>query len=191
MDYVVGDVQGCDGALGRLVEEIDFSPSRDRLFVLGDLVNRGPSSLAVLRRLRGYGNAAVCLLGNHDLHLLAVAEGVQNVNRGDTFEEVLASPERDAHLDWLRQQPLALMHDGWLMVHAGVVPQWDTAQTLALAAEVQTLIAGPDLRELLHGHVRQRAAALERQPGRRRPVALHRQRADANPLLHRGRRASN
>jgi bis(5'-nucleosyl)-tetraphosphatase (symmetrical) len=151
MDYVVGDVQGCDDALGRLVEEIDFSPSRDRLFILGDLVNRGPSSLAVLQRLRGYGNAAVCLLGNHDLHLLAVAEGVQNVNRGDTFEEVLASPERDAHLDWLRRQPLALVHDGWLMVHAGVVPQWDTAQTLALAAEVQTLIAGPDLRELLLG----------------------------------------
>ena len=87
MDYVVGDVQGCGDALDRLVAEIAFSPSRDRLFVLGDLVNRGPSSLAVLQRLRGYGNAAVCLLGNHDLHLLAVAAGRAHVHRGDTFDD--------------------------------------------------------------------------------------------------------
>jgi bis(5'-nucleosyl)-tetraphosphatase (symmetrical) len=149
MDYLVGDVQGCCSALDRLLAQIGFSPSRDRLYVLGDLVNRGPCSLAVLQRLRGFGDAALCLLGNHDLHLLAVAQGVRPPHRSDTLGEILDSREREAWLDWLRQRPLAARAHGWLLVHAGVVPQWDAAQTLALAGEVHDLLSGPDLRDVL------------------------------------------
>jgi len=149
MNYLVGDVQGCSDALDRLLDRIDFSPSRARLVVLGDMVNRGPDSLGVLRRLTSFGDAATCLLGNHDLHLLAVAHGVRGMHRSDTFDDVLASPERGAWLDWLRQQRLAHLECGWLCVHAGVVPQWDAAQTLALAAEVGALLRGPELGEFL------------------------------------------
>ena len=145
MDYLIGDVQGCDEALGRLLAEIGFSASRDHVVLLGDLVNRGPQSLAVLRRMRALGDAATCLLGNHDLHLLAVAHGIRRPHRSDTLDEILAAPDRAAWLDWVRQRPLAARHAGWLCVHAGVVPQWDAAQTLALAAEVQAMLAGPDL----------------------------------------------
>jgi bis(5'-nucleosyl)-tetraphosphatase (symmetrical) len=145
MIHLVGDVQGCARALDRLLAVIDFSPSRDRLVVLGDLVNRGPDSLAVLRRLASYGDTATCLLGNHDLHLLAVAHGVRGLHRGDTLGDVLSAPDRGAWIDWLRGQRLAHLEAGWLCVHAGVVPQWDTAQTLALAAEVEALLSGPDL----------------------------------------------
>jgi bis(5'-nucleosyl)-tetraphosphatase (symmetrical) len=149
MDYLVGDVQGCCTALDRLLAQIGFSPSRDRLYVLGDLVNRGPCSLAVLQRLRGFGDAALCLLGNHDLHLLAVARGVRPAHRSDTLDEILASPDREAWLDWLRHRPLAATAHGWLLVHAGVVPQWTAAQTLALANEVHALLVGPDLHDFL------------------------------------------
>ena len=149
MIHLIGDVQGCDAALQRLLAETGFSPSRDRLVVLGDLVNRGPDSLAVLQRLAALGNAATCLLGNHDLHLLAVAHGVRDLHKGDTFADVLLSPHAAAWVEWLRRQPLAHEEAGWLCVHAGVVPQWTPAQTLALAAEVQTLLQGPDLRAFL------------------------------------------
>jgi bis(5'-nucleosyl)-tetraphosphatase (symmetrical) len=149
MDYLVGDVQGCDAALGALLDQIGFSPSRDHLVVLGDLVNRGPESLAVLRRLRGYGDAASCLLGNHDLHLLAVAHGVRRPHRSDTLDDILGAPDREAWLDWLRTRRLALERAGWLCVHAGVVPQWSAGDTLALAAEVEALLAGPGLAAFL------------------------------------------
>ncbi len=145
MIHLIGDVQGCDTALQRLLCEIGFSPSRDRIVLLGDLVNRGPASLAVLQRMVALGAAATCLLGNHDLHLLAVAHGVRELHQGDTFADVLLSPDAPAWLDWLRQQPLAHLEAGWLCVHAGVVPQWSPAQTLALAGEVQTLLQGPEL----------------------------------------------
>jgi bis(5'-nucleosyl)-tetraphosphatase (symmetrical) len=138
--YLIGDLQGCDGALQRLLATLDFSPSRDHLVVLGDLVNRGPDSLGVLRRLMGLGNAAECLLGNHDLHLLALAQGVRPAHRTDTLEAVLQAPDRAPLLDWLRHRPLALQRQGWLLVHAGVLPQWTVAQTLALAQEVQNLL---------------------------------------------------
>ncbi len=150
MLYLIGDIQGCDDALERLLAEIGFSPSRDRLVVLGDLVNRGPASLAVLRRLLALGSAATCLLGNHDLHLLAVAHGVRPLKRGDTVADILDSPQREAWLDWLRRQPLAHAEGGWLCVHAGVVPQWDSATTLELAAEVQQVLRGPGLGPFLH-----------------------------------------
>jgi len=149
MDYLVGDLQGCCDPLERLLQTLDFSPSRDRLFVLGDLVNRGPDSLGVLRRLRALGGAATCLLGNHDLHLLAIAHGVRKPHRSDTLDAILQAPDRDDWLNWLRQQRLAVWDAGWLMVHAGVLPQWDAARTVALAGEVEAMLRSPDLGDFL------------------------------------------
>jgi bis(5'-nucleosyl)-tetraphosphatase (symmetrical) len=149
MHYLVGDLQGCCDAFDRLLAELDFSPSRDTLHVLGDLVNRGPDSLRTLQRLRALGAAATCLLGNHDLHLLAVAEGVRPPHKSDTLDDILQGPDCDAWLEWVRQRPLADLAHGWLLVHAGVVPQWSAEQTLALAAEVQRLLRGPDLHGFL------------------------------------------
>jgi bis(5'-nucleosyl)-tetraphosphatase (symmetrical) len=145
MHYLIGDLQGCCDPFERLLAEIGFSPSRDHLHVLGDLVNRGPESLRTLKRLVALGNAATCLLGNHDLHLLAVAEGVRPAHRSDTLGEILADAQREAWLDWVRHCKLADTAHGWLLVHAGVVPQWSVADTLALADEVQALLVGPDL----------------------------------------------
>lgn len=133
--YLIGDVQGCDAALGQLLEKIDFSPSRDQLVLLGDLVNRGPQSLAVLRRLATLGDAAPCLLGNHDLHALAVACGARTAHKSDTLQDLLTAPDADQLLDWLRWRELAMLKEGILMVHAGVLPSWDTAKTIALSAE--------------------------------------------------------
>lgn len=147
--YFIGDVQGCDAALGRLLTVMDFSPSRDQLFFLGDLVNRGPDNLGVLRRIRALEGSARVLLGNHDLHLLAVAAGVRAASAQDTLDDVLQDPERSAWLDWLRQQALAIEDQGLLMVHAGVLPEWSVAQTLALAQEVQAVLAGPDWQHFL------------------------------------------
>ena len=149
MNYLIGDVQGCCDALDRLLVKIDFSPSRDRVYVLGDLVNRGPQSLDTLRRLRGFGTSATCLLGNHDLNLLAVAQGVRKPHRGDTLTEILEAPDRTEWLDWLRGRRMAVFEHGWLMLHAGVVPQWDRTQTLALAAEVEALLQGDGLADFL------------------------------------------
>ena len=149
MDYLVGDLQGCCDPLERLLQTLDFSPSRDRLFLLGDLVNRGPDSLGVLRRLRSLGSSATCLLGNHDLHLLAIAHGVRQPHRSDTLDPILQAPDRDDWLNWLRQQRLAVWDAGWLMVHAGVLPQWDAARTVALAGEVEAMLRSPDLGDFL------------------------------------------
>ena len=148
--YLIGDVQGCDEALGRLLDTIAFSPSRDTLVLLGDLVNRGPQSLAVLRRMVALDGAAHCLLGNHDLHLLAVAHGVRKPHRSDTLDDILQAHDRQHLLDWLRARPMALQMQGWLMVHAGVLPQWDAAQTLALAQELEDELRGPDWGVFLH-----------------------------------------
>lgn len=145
MIYLVGDLQGCCKPLERLLQTIDFSPSRDQLYVLGDLVNRGPDSLGVLQRLRSLEGAATCLLGNHDLHLLAVAHGVRKPHRSDTLDPILNAADRDDWLNWLRQQNLAVHAHGWLLVHAGVVPQWDAAQTVALAGEVEAMLRSPDV----------------------------------------------
>lgn len=149
MHYLIGDLQGCCDALARLLEKIDFSPSRDRLYLLGDLVNRGPDSLTTLRRLQSLGDSAQCLLGNHDLHLLATAAGVRAPHKSDTLDAILQAPDREALLAWMRQQRLAIHAQGWLMVHAGVVPQWDATQTVALAEEVHALLRGPELAEFL------------------------------------------
>ncbi len=151
--YLIGDVQGCDEALGRLLRKIDFSPSRDQLVLLGDLVNRGPDSLAVLRRVMRLGGAARCVLGNHDLHLLAIAYGVRPQHRKDTVTTVLEALDRASLLQWLRSQPLALLdkvhgHE-LLMVHAGVLPSWTLPTTMSLAAEVGAMMASPQFNVFL------------------------------------------
>lgn len=152
--YLIGDVQGCDAALQRLLDKIAYSPSRDTLFLLGDLVNRGPDSAGVLRRLMAYGDAARCLLGNHDLHLLAIAHGVRAPHRSDTLDGILHAPDRPALLDWLRQQRLAMTEqvqgEEILLVHAGVLPAWTARQTMALAGELEAVLQGPDLPDFLH-----------------------------------------
>ncbi|MBL0727559.1 symmetrical bis(5'-nucleosyl)-tetraphosphatase [Piscinibacter sp. HJYY11] len=149
MNYLIGDLQGCCDALDRLLAEVGFSPSRDHAYVLGDLINRGPASLQTLRRLQELGPSATCLLGNHDLHFLAVAHGVRQAGRGDTLADLLAAPDRPALVDWLRQQRMAVHEHGWLMVHAGVVPQWDLATTLQLAGEVEARLRASDLHDFL------------------------------------------
>jgi len=148
--YWCGDVQGCDAPLGRLLEKVDFSVSRDTLVVLGDLVNRGPKSEQVLRRLMDMGGSVQCLLGNHDLHLLAVAAGAGRLKPMDTLDGILQAADRPALLDWLRHQRMAIWGHGVLSVHAGVLPLWTLAQTLALAAEVESVLRGPDLSDFLH-----------------------------------------
>ncbi|MEI7786048.1 MAG: symmetrical bis(5'-nucleosyl)-tetraphosphatase [Betaproteobacteria bacterium] len=147
--YLIGDLQGCLQPLEQLLLQVDFSPSRDTLYPLGDLVNRGPDSLGVLRFLRGLEGAARPLLGNHDLHLLAVACGLRRSSASDTLAPIVQAPDRAALLDWLRQQPLARLEHGWLMVHAGVLPGWDCAQTLALAGEVQAVLRSPQWTDFL------------------------------------------
>ena len=147
--YLIGDLQGCDAPFQRLLESVNFSPSRDTLYLLGDLVNRGPDSLAVLRRLSALGDAAQCLLGNHDLHLLGVWQGVRTVSKGDTLAQLLAAPDCADLLHWLRHRPLAIAAHGWLMVHAGVLPQWTTAQTLALASELEQQLRSDDFKYFL------------------------------------------
>lgn len=152
--YCIGDIQGCDDALGRLLDVIDFSPSRDTLYLLGDLVNRGPTSLEVLHRCIALGDAVRPLLGNHDLHLLTAAHGLRPPGKRDTLQAIFQAPDRAQLLDWLRRQPLARLHttaggERLLMVHAGVLPAWTVAQTLALAAEVEAVLRGDALVDFL------------------------------------------
>ena len=147
--YLIGDLQGCNTPLQQLLQAIDFSPSRDTLYFLGDLVNRGPDSLGVLRSLTALGDAAQCLLGNHDLHLLALSEGVRQPGKKDTAQDVLQAPDSNALIDWLRHRAMAIEAQGWLMVHAGVLPQWSVVQTMALAREVEQVLRGPDMKAFL------------------------------------------
>jgi bis(5'-nucleosyl)-tetraphosphatase (symmetrical) len=137
--YAIGDVQGCDDELGDLLGKLAFSPERDRVWFVGDLVNRGPQSLAVLRRIRALGAAASVALGNHDLHLLAIALGGARTRGGDTLDELLSAPDRDALLEWLIGRPLMLEDAGLKLVllHAGLPPQWDLATARLCARELE------------------------------------------------------
>ncbi|MDP5008042.1 MAG: symmetrical bis(5'-nucleosyl)-tetraphosphatase [Glaciimonas sp.] len=147
--YAIGDLQGCHHNLVTLLEKIEaLSPSAQFIFV-GDLVNRGPTSLATLRLLRAFGDRVQVILGNHDLHLLAVANGIRKLHRNDTLDPILNAPDHEDLLTWLRHQPLALLQDQHLFVHAGVLPQWTALKTRALAQEVETMLRGANWLDFL------------------------------------------
>ncbi len=141
--YVVGDIQGCLQPLKCLLRKVRFNPDRDVLWSTGDIVNRGPKSLKALRYLHAMRDNLVVVLGNHDLHLLAVATGVRQPSRSDTLDKVLAAPDREVLLHWLRQRPLIHCEHGHTLVHAGIPPQWSVADALERAAEVEAVLRGP------------------------------------------------
>jgi bis(5'-nucleosyl)-tetraphosphatase (symmetrical) len=149
--YAIGDVQGCFDELQALLDKLAFNPQNDCLWFAGDLVNRGPMSLETLRFIKGLGDSAISVLGNHDLHLLAAAYGYPLKNDDHTLDAVLDAPDRDELIDWLRQQPL-LHHDaelGFTLVHAGLPPQWDLSLAQQCATEVERQLRGDGIADLL------------------------------------------
>lgn len=140
--YVVGDLQGCYHELQQLLSTVTFDPVKDVLWLTGDLVNRGPHSLACLRFVKSLGKAARTVLGNHDLHLLAVAMSGASGKKKDTLSDILSAPDRDELMQWLRQQPLMVVDDArkLALVHAGIFPDWTIAQARNLAQEVETVL---------------------------------------------------
>ncbi|GAB4124706.1 MAG: symmetrical bis(5'-nucleosyl)-tetraphosphatase [Sideroxydans sp.] len=138
--YAIGDIQGCYDEFRALLDVLQFDPARDCLWLVGDLVNRGPASLEVLRLVKSLGEAAITVLGNHDLHLLAVHAGIGKLHKSDTLDAILAAPDRSELMDWLRRQKLAHLENDHLLVHAGLLPQWTAEQALALAREVEQVL---------------------------------------------------
>jgi bis(5'-nucleosyl)-tetraphosphatase (symmetrical) len=147
--YAIGDVQGCFVELQRLLELIQFNPGKDTLWFTGDLINRGPASLETLRFIRELGDAAITVLGNHDIHLLAVAAGIGHPKAGDTLDAILASEDRDELLNWLRQRPLMHTQHGYSLIHAGLPPQWSIDDAEAAARSVETVLRGSKNRQFL------------------------------------------
>ena len=147
--YAIGDVQGCYDQLRRLLDAIAFDPGRDKLWFVGDLVNRGPQSLAVVRYVRSLGDRAVTVLGNHDLSLLVVAEGIRHPHASDTFDDILGAPDRDDLIHWLRHQKLMHADSHYAMVHAGLLPRWTVPIAVSLASEVEQALRAPAWREFL------------------------------------------
>jgi bis(5'-nucleosyl)-tetraphosphatase (symmetrical) len=147
--YAIGDLQGCFSPLERLLGEIRFDPAGDRLWFVGDLVNRGPDSLRTLRYVKSLGTAAVAVLGNHDLHLVCVAEGVEPTKKLDTLDAVLGAADREELVRWVRHRPMMHVEHGFALVHAGLLPEWTVAKARALAAEVEEALRGPGYRGLL------------------------------------------
>jgi len=145
--YAIGDVQGCYDELRLLLDQIDFDPAADRLYFVGDIVNRGPRSLETVRFIKGLGEAAVTVLGNHDLHLLAVASGVSKTKRRDTFGDILGAADREELLDWLRHRPLLHSAGEFYLIHAGLPPQWDMQTAVRCAQEVEDVLRGDGARE--------------------------------------------
>ena len=142
--YAVGDIQGCYHELEQMLELVQFDQSKDRLWLVGDLVNRGADSLSVLRLVKSMGDAAITVLGNHDLHLLAVAAGVAELHHSDTLDEILAAPDREELLTWLRQQRMLYVQDNIVLLHAGLMPEWSVQQAQQLAHEVEYELRGAD-----------------------------------------------
>lgn len=142
--YAIGDIQGCMDSLERLLAAIDYQPGRDRLWLVGDLVNRGPRSLDTLRWARAQGDSVIAVLGNHDLHLLARAAGTAEAKRRDSIDDVLAAPDRDELVDWLRARPLFHAEDGHALVHAGLHPRWTIERARTLAGELEAGLRGDD-----------------------------------------------
>ena len=147
--YAIGDVQGCFEELEALLREIAYRQSEDRLWFVGDLVNRGPGSLDVLRFVKGLGKRAITVLGNHDLHLVTQHEGFERPRKDDTIQDVLGAPDRADLVDWLRTRPLMHVEGDYAMVHAGLVPQWTIGKAAALAREVEEALAAKRYREFL------------------------------------------
>ena len=147
--FAVGDVQGCYDELQELLARMRFDAERDELWLVGDLVNRGPKSLDVLRFVRSLGRRAVTVLGNHDFHLIAQFEGVERARDGDTLEEVLAAPDARVLVDWLRGRPMMHASADYALVHAGLLPQWSVAKALELAREVESALVAPTYRQFL------------------------------------------
>ena len=146
----IGDIQGCYDSLQRLLDICHFDPARDRLWLVGDLVNRGPKSLKTLRLIKSLGSAAQVVLGNHDLYLLMVAEGGAKFRgKDDTIQAILNARDREDLLYWLRQQPLCHTEENYCMVHAGLLPQWTATQARELSREVETALQGPNYREFI------------------------------------------
>ncbi len=138
--YALGDIQGCYDPLRRLLAQIQFDLAHDQLWFVGDLVNRGPLSLEVLRFIKDLGGSAVTVLGNHDLHLLALAEGFGRAHKGDTLDAILVAPDRDELLYWLRHRPLAWREGPFLLVHAGLMPSWSADDAMRFAAEAEAAL---------------------------------------------------
>jgi bis(5'-nucleosyl)-tetraphosphatase (symmetrical) len=150
--YAIGDIQGCYDEFRSLLARLKFDAARDRLWLVGDLVNRGPKSLETLRFVKGLDEAAICVLGNHDLHLLAEHAGARRTRPGSSLRAVLDADDREELINWLRRRPL-LHHDeqfNYTMVHAGLAPQWDLGTARTCAREVERLLRGPNYRQLLH-----------------------------------------
>jgi len=147
--YAIGDLQGCFDPLKRLLDYIGFTPDNDRLWFVGDLVNRGPQSLEILRFVKGLGASAVTVLGNHDLHLVMQSAGFGKASKEDTLEPILAASDRDELLDWLRSLPLFHVAGDWGMVHAGLLPGWDVAKAQALSDEVSAALTAPNYVDFL------------------------------------------
>src|SRR5688572_16281655 len=147
--YAIGDVQGCFDELQALLERVGFNRVHDRLWFVGDLVNRGPKSLEVLRFVRELGDRAIVVLGNHDLHLLTQHEGLERKRKDDTFTDVLAAPDVAELMEWMRGWPMMHAEGNWAMVHAGLVPQWSIEKSLALAHEVEQALRGENCREII------------------------------------------
>jgi bis(5'-nucleosyl)-tetraphosphatase (symmetrical) len=147
--YAIGDIQGCFEALNQLLEKIQFDPAQDRLWLVGDLVNRGPDSLDVLRWAMSLGDRLITVLGNHDLHLLAVAAGHVRLHHGDTLDAILAAPDREELLTWLRRQHMIYAEQDWVLVHAGLLPQWTVAQAVQLGAEVEAALRAENYSDFL------------------------------------------
>jgi bis(5'-nucleosyl)-tetraphosphatase (symmetrical) len=142
--YAIGDIQGCYIEFQQLLEKIRFDPAQDEVWLVGDLVNRGPDSLQVLRLVKELGESAITVLGNHDLHLLAVAAGEAKLHRSDTLDDILNAPDRNDLLVWLRQQRLLYAENGYVLVHAGLLPEWSVKQAIGLAHEVESALRGDD-----------------------------------------------
>lgn len=147
--YAIGDIQGCFEPLQQLLREIAFDPHHDRLWLVGDLVNRGPQSLEVLRFVKQLGERAITVLGNHDLHLVMVAYGYGRTSAEDTLQPILDAPDREELMTWLRSRPLFHVEGDYAMVHAGLLPSWDVAQAQALSEEVRTALLRPDFHDFL------------------------------------------
>ena len=147
--YAIGDVQGCFDELQALLARVGFNRDHDRLWFVGDLVNRGPKSLEVLRFVRELGDRAVAVLGNHDLHLVTQYEGFEKKREDDTFADVLGAPDARDLVEWLRSRPIMHVEGGWAMVHAGLLPQWSIQKSLSLAKEVEAILRAPGYRDFL------------------------------------------